>query len=503
MSLAPPEATTDKYGRVSPASKQTMDALQRSQNILAKPQLPYEKLANPQFAAPGTIAPTKTVGYVDPYGREGKGLADDTNKVLRGPRVTHEPAKPPPPPPSLTDVATPPVSPVPPGAADIVPDTSDPRPLTPGIDSIPGALSLASVGFSLYDIYNAGQSTLINTGWGAGALNAIDAFGTSTGYFTEFGHVPGWEWGDDGFMHMTGADTTVGWGQTSLTNSIGYGMAGGAVVQLLGGGHTSQLVNMGASALGGIGGAALAGTAAVSGTSIGTALGASLGPVGAFLGGAAATVLAGMFGPRPSDNLAGGMYDLSTGQVVRNWTFQGKKYSAANNQARDTFFQYSGQMAQGMQEAFGGTVGVNNLRIDLGRHTGVKVAVGSNLGYGDNQMGQEFTNGQEAMGYVGKEMLRTMVGVPEEIAIVQQGIDWSKATFESAYADMNFAKEFNATTTAFYNGTFTVDQDRDTALQTIDRWEENAKRLYSTDESKLSYITGAAVKARTKIQGTQ
>lgn len=477
-----------------------MDALQRSQNILSRPQLPYEKIVNPTFAAPSEMTPTKPVDYVDPHGRVGRGLADNTNRVMRGPRVTAEAAPPPPPPPNLSDTNQPGPTAVPPGATDIVPDTSDPRPLTPGIDSIPGALSLANIGFSLYDIFNHSQATLVNSGWGAGLFNAVDALGARTGLFTQFGDVPGWEWGDDGFMHLTGADTTVGWGQTSLSNSIGFGMAGGAVVQLFGGGHSSQLVNMGASAIGGALGGAAAG--ATGGTAIGQAIGSAWGPIGAFIGGAAATALAGMFGPRPSDNLAGGMYDIQNGQTIRNWTFQGKKYSAENNRARDQFFNYAGTLSTGLQNEFGGTMGVNNIRLDLGRHTGVRVGVGSNLGYGDNEMGQEFTNGEVALKYVGKEMLRTMVGLPEEVATVHQGIDWGKATFESAYADMTFAKNFNATTTAFYNGTFTVDQDKDTALQTIDKWEENAKRLYAQDERKLSYITGAAVSARTKIQGT-
>lgn len=466
----------------------TTKDLDDAKGILAKPRLPYEnpilnpnyvKIDDPGFKSQGIVS------YMDPHGRIGLNEGNrETGQVARAPSFMDKavprntPAIPPAPPPGGNTTPEDTIN----KGEEVKPEVGTPQ---QNLFQMGTLGTLLGVGTIANGIYSMATNNLVNTGLLSGAANAVDAFA--------YNAMPG-VWADSGAAGVGGIP-----GQTTLTNALGYGMFGGFAAGLLGLSSGDWIKDTVAGAVGGAAGGATAGAA--TSTAVGQALGSWAGPIGAFLGGFAATALVSAFGPRPSDNLAGGLYSFGDSKVTNTWTFHGKKYSTKNNNARDVFFGYVGTLNEQLTNEFGGKTTLQNVRLDLGRHTGV--AVGFNSGLGDEDTGRDVGGGKEALELVGKEILRTSEYTNGDIAYVQSTLDWNTADFGTISSAYAFAKDFRRISSTFISGELNIDTDFNESMQIVDTWESRAQNLFKDDPDRLALTTQAANQARIKINSTR
>lgn len=460
----------------------TENQLTSANAILARPKLPYEDpILNPNYVKPDdpTFQSQGLVGYRDKYGRTAVTQGNrDTGQVARAP--------------GLMDKAVPqPVAPIGPVTPPSTPTdtTNKGEPIVPDDPGTPqqtlfnmGTLgTLLGIGSIASGVYSMAVNDMANTGIGAGVFNAVDAFG-----YNNLG---------EGFTYAGTDGVVIEAGKTTLSNAIGYGMFGGFTAGLLGLSSDNMVIDTLAGAIGGAVGGYVAGTATT--TAVGQALGSYLGPIGAFLGGFAMTALVSAFGPRPSDQLAGGLYDFEQGSVTNTWTFQGKKYNSKNNSNRDTFFGYVGTLNDQLSSQFGGTTTLKNIRLDLGRHTGVGIRM--NSGLGDEDTGADMGDGKKALEFIGKEILRTSTYDNQDIAYVQQNTDWTKADFGTTSSAYAFAKDFRAVSSAMLTGQLNLDTSYEEGMSIVDTWETRANNMFANDPERLGLVSASANTLRTKL----
>lgn len=481
---------------------QTTAALQTQSNVVK----------NPTFASPDAI-PMGSTSYIDKYGRIAVGQTDDQGNI-----IVRQATLPTPKLVAPTTPATPTLNPTLslPGATPTPPSQITPNQTIPNQDptttlslkNTAGLLGIVRLGNDALDLAGSGvNSSLLNTGLLGGINDAIDQFGAmNIPGFTTFGANPGWTYNvDTGFNELTNPDLVgTGVGETSLTSSLGYGSAGSFVAGLLGLSSGNFLEDTATGLAGGVIGGSIGGSIG------GTLLGIGAGALGGFIGGFALTALASLFGPRPSDQLAGGTYHTGSQSVESTWTFQGKKYSAANNNNRDQFFDYVKTLQNNLTTAFGVSVPDIPISLDLGRYTGVAVSVsdestkqgpaGGSYNGVPGTGRQNFQNGQAALEYVGKLMMQnasTPNGNPD-IEQVRSTLDWKNVSFNDAVGAFGFAKDYRTTANDFLKGDFNIDQNKDDSLQTIDTWASKAKQLF-TDDANSAFIDQATTAAKAKI----
>lgn len=501
-----PQYDTGPYGIKDTVPIRGVGTLQQQTN--AALQATPEVNRNPTFVTEpiGTSLPdVGTADYIDKYGRIATGRIDAQGRFIIKPDNPPPAPTPTTPNPTPTLPTTPGVDPTKIDGDPKVDNTANPTSAL-NLSSVAGLIGVARLANGAWGLINSGNpDSLLNTGLFSGIENQVDEFGNSIAP-SAFSPAPnsingsaGWTWNSDsGYYELTNPDALgSNVGDTTLTNAIGYGNFGSFVANLLGFSTGSFFGDLATGTIGGIAGGYIGGEIG------GTLLGIGAGALGGFIGGFALTAIISAFGPRPSDMLAGGMWDSGTQSMDKTWTYQGQKYSATNNQNRDDFFGYVGTLQNNIASTFGvkaADLNVGKIRLDLGRYTGVAVNIGD-VGYGDQDTGKDFGNGQAALDYVGKTMLQKMQNTNDDVKYVQSNIDWDSTNFDQATGKMTFAQDFSKTSQAFINGSFTIDQNRNDSLATIDSWAAQAHALLGNDpDGKYQPIIDRAVTvAKSKI----
>ena len=180
----------------------------------------------------------------------------------------------------------------------------------------------------------------------SGIGQAVNSFGANIGFAPNVG-------GQGSFFTST-LSSTVGAGFAGY--SVGTGLSG-----MLGGNEKNSQV----------GGAA----GAVAGAIIGSAIPIVGTALGSFIGGSLGGLLGGVFGNEPSNKEQGRNANLLTG-VVESYGQTGKKFSEENDKAAATITDAAIQYSRALEEATGGSVGLQGFDIAVGSRDGTKLGIG-------------------------------------------------------------------------------------------------------------------------------
>lgn len=204
-----------------------------------------------------------------------------------------------------------------------------------------------------------------------------------------------------------------------------WGIVGSMGARLLGLGTRNAM----GGAIGGTVGSIAGGMAAsaLAETALMQVLGVAGGPVGAIIGAFLGTALGGSIGPKPSNNSAGAFIDLASGTIP----YQASK-GDENVGARDQLAAAVLQVAQALEAATGGQLGVGMVGIDVGTRDGTQYDIA----------GRHYTAADPAAALAGitRQLAESLVGVSDEVKAAIARIDWTD--IERAAVELGVASTY-------------------------------------------------------------
>lgn len=440
--LAP---TLDKYGRVtSPTTTPVVPATQ----------------------------PPKAPPPVDQYGRVMPGLKELPN----APRVFFGAPKPKVPTPAVSTINnTPPNTPDTPVVKDVSAEPPKaPMPTIAGvsISTLGVLLGAGSLGANLLSPAN---DTLVNSGWTSGVTNWLDGVGTDafgTGAFSPAG------------SDLIQAGGTAG--KTTMSNAMGYGMSGSVLAGLVGLSSGNIFKDTAAGLVGGVAGGAIGGSVG------GSIIGIGAGPIGAFVGGFALTAITSALGPKPSNKTAAGSWNPNTDEIQTS-SLGGKRYSASNNAARDSYFDGLKGLRTNLATYYGGEFeNMPNVTVNMGGRDGFLVTYGNSSATFNDKYANNATASLE---WVGKHMIMDLKNLPPDVAIVHKNLDYTQS-FDMLSGDLAYAKDFRNVGTAMLDGTIAMDVgDPQQVAAILTAWSDRGIRL-GLDKD---YINQAVTTVRRRV----
>ena len=436
----------------------------------------------PHIAAPTFVSnPTadfKEVTYTDPYGRTGVSQGNTaTGEVVRGPRVTFNAGplvkKPDPPPATSTIVRPNPVI-VDPGPVrpTVDPKVDEPKVLGVKLSTVGTLLGVGLAASSAVDLATAGG---VNTGMFAGVATALDTAAAGAGGATALFSTPGYDRFGDALTATSGPGAAGG--KITFTDSAGWGMVGGTVATLLGLGTKNMVLDTVASVAGGVIGGAIGGAIGGSATLAGFTVAA--GTIGAFVGGFALVVIAGMLMPKPSANAAWGAWDPVTKEFKSE--SDPRKRSPDNEKFIGDYYGIVRGLQDDMVKNYGGNFdNMGSINVGAGNRAGrseLDVSIGDRSVPGGATSTRNF--GSDTAGsieFIGKESVRLMAGLGGDLATAQKNMDYNQP-LPMVLGDMNFARDFQKVSTAMISGTMALDLPKAEAIEAVNAWVARATKV--------------------------